>query len=116
MKTFGQIIKEARKSKDLTLEQVAKTCRTHKGYISGIENGVVRAPSPKIVPLLCKKLELDLERMAALAWWEKRPKSVTASAVLGLLEDVIVEQQQAEPKTPQDPPAAAPQLPAADGN
>ncbi len=97
MKTFGQRVQDARKAKGLTLEQLGKVIRSHKGYISGIENGKVRPPSPKMLPVLCKKLGLPVESMAALAYWEKRDKLVTASALLGVLEDVITAEQQKPP-------------------
>lgn len=89
MKTFGQRIKEARKEKGFTLDQVAKACRSHKGYISGIENAKTRPPSPKILVLLCKKLELDPEELAALAWWEKRPKGITVTSMSLLLAKFV---------------------------
>jgi transcriptional regulator with XRE-family HTH domain len=98
MKTFGQRIQEARKAKGLTLEQLAKVIKSHKGYISGIEHGKVNAPSPKMIPPMCRKLDLPLEEMAALAYWEKAPKDVTAGALLALLEDVITAEQLTEPK------------------
>jgi len=107
MKTFGERVREARKAKGYSLDQVSKAMRSHKGYICGIETGGTSAPSPKMLPALCRKLELSLEEMAALAYWEKRPKLVTAGALLKLLEEVITDQQMTEPKKSQEPPAAA---------
>jgi transcriptional regulator with XRE-family HTH domain len=86
MKRFGEVIKDARLAKRLTLEAVAKAIRSHKGYISGIEHGQVNPPSPKIVAKLCAKLELPFEEMLALGWWEKRPKGLTLEAALLLLQ------------------------------
>lgn len=73
MQTFGQVLKDKRKAKGRTLDQVARACDTHKGYISGIENGKVNAPAWKVIRRLCRYLELDFQRMVAAAWWEKRP-------------------------------------------
>ena len=97
MKTFGQRIQEARKAKGFTLDQVAKAIKSHKGYVSGIEHGKVNAPSPKMIPPLCRKLGLPVEEMSALAWYEKRPKGVSAGAVLKLAEAEIVDAQLTPP-------------------
>jgi transcriptional regulator with XRE-family HTH domain len=108
MLTFGQRIKEARKLKGWTLEKTAKAVRSHKGYISGIENGKVKAPSPKIIPLLCSKLELPLTEMMALAWWEKRPKAVTTIAAHELLSKIREEEAKAKSDESQVLPPALP--------
>lgn len=89
MKSFGEVIKEARKAKGLTLAKVAHGCRSHKGYICGIESGAVNAPSPRIIPDLCRVLDLPVGRMLTLAWWEKRPKEVTREEALELLREAV---------------------------
>lgn len=108
MKTFGQRVHAARKAKGLTLEALARAIRSHKGYISGIESGKVSAPSPKIIPLLCRRLELDPGDMAALAWWEKRPRGVTLDAAARLVDDLLAEsiKSVAAPGAPAIPAAA----------
>lgn len=102
MKTFGETIRAARRVKAFTLERVAKACHTHKGYISGIENAKVNAPSPKVVARLCRLLDLDERRMLVLGWWEKRPKGVDLETAMR----VLFEMRQDEA-----PPAAAPAQP-----
>ena len=49
MSRFGERVKKLRKDKNLTVEKVAKAIGSHKGYVSGIENGKVKPPSPKLV-------------------------------------------------------------------
>lgn len=97
MKTFGERIRTARLAKGLTLEALAKVIKSHKGYVSGIENGKVNAPSHKLIPALCRRLGLPVEEMAALAWWEKRSRGVTLEASFRLLEGLISESLQPTP-------------------
>jgi transcriptional regulator with XRE-family HTH domain len=49
MNTFGQVVKALRKEAGQTLEALAKKIGSHKGYISGIENGKVNPPAVKVV-------------------------------------------------------------------
>ena len=71
MVSFGKRIKAACKTKGATLDAVAKVCRSHKGYISGIENGKVNAPSIRMVKRLCAFLDMDYFRMALVMTIEK---------------------------------------------
>lgn len=73
MKSYGSIIHSARRKKGWTLDQVASKIGSHKGYISGIENGKVRPPSPKISGKLAKVLGLDAKDLLRRAWAEKAP-------------------------------------------
>ena len=76
MKTYGEIIRRARKKRELTMEQVAKEILSFKGYISGIESGKTPPPSAAITVKLCKFLNLNEEDMILLAHCEKTPKRV----------------------------------------
>lgn len=100
MKTFGELIREARKRKGWSFKELADKTSTYKSYLCGIEKGALNPPSPKMVRVLCRKLDLPIGPMLTLAHWEKRPKGVTAAELLKLLEGVITEQQQKEPETP----------------
>jgi transcriptional regulator with XRE-family HTH domain len=88
IETFGAIIRKARRDRERTLEQVAKAIQSHKGYVSGIENGKVRPPSQRITRKLCRYLGLDYQEMLALAWWEKRPKDLGILPAMRLLERI----------------------------
>jgi len=92
MLKFGQRVHQARVEKRLTLDAVAKAIRSHKGYVSGIENDKVNPPSPKVVARICAKLELPFEEMLALGFWEKRPKGVTTQVMFDLLAKLRQEQ------------------------
>src|SRR6266850_1221443 len=48
-RSFGARVRFLRSAKGLTLEQVARTLGTQKGYVSGIETGHVRPPSPRFI-------------------------------------------------------------------
>ena len=82
MQTFGGIIKEARKRSGFTLDQVAKSVSTHKGYVSGVENHKVDPPAANLTRRLARKLGLDPEEMVALGWFEKRPQGVTMDSLI----------------------------------
>lgn len=66
MKRFGEVVREARRSRGLTLEAVARVIRSHKGYVSGIEGMKVNPPRPAITRRLARALDLDPERLLAL--------------------------------------------------
>ena len=78
---YGQIVHESRKALGLSLERVAKAVGSHKGYLSGIENGKVRPPSARVSRKLCQVLRLDVKCMLMRAWAEKAPQDVREDAM-----------------------------------
>jgi len=76
VESFGSIIRRHRTEQGVTLETVAKKCGTHKGYVSGIENGRVNPPGAKVTKKLCAALDLRVNQMIALGWIEKAPKEI----------------------------------------
>ena len=74
--TYGAIIQACRKSRGMTLQEVAKRIESHKGYVSGIENGMVNPPSPTITCKLATMFGLDQEDLLEVAWAEKAPKRI----------------------------------------
>lgn len=89
MKKFGEIIRDARKAKGLSLSATAGQCNTFKGYICGIEKGHVAPPSPKLTRRICKVLSLDYERLVAIGWLEKRPEGVSLYRALEVIKEAI---------------------------
>lgn len=73
MSNFGDLVKKLRKEKGITLEAVAKKIGSHKGYVSGIENGKVNPPSVKIVRKFAKLFGQDERALVCLAWVDKAP-------------------------------------------
>lgn len=82
MKTYSQEVKSGIRQKGLTLEAVAKKCRSHKGYISGIVNRKVNPPAEDMTRRLAKVLDLNVDRMLALAVIEKHTTFGRASRAL----------------------------------
>lgn len=59
MRTFGQIIKEARKTKQITQRDLAKQIDVDFTYISKIENGALEPPSEEVISKMAKVLGID---------------------------------------------------------
>lgn len=57
---FGELIREARRSRMWTGQELAKRAGVRTGYISGLEHGKVRPPKDWLVLALAKQLKLDL--------------------------------------------------------
>lgn len=79
--TFGQRIQRARHHRGLTLEGLASRVGSHKGYMSGIENGTCRPPAPGLTGRLARVLGLDLELLLVEGWAEKAPKRVRSQVM-----------------------------------
>lgn len=109
MKSYGSLIHQARLAKGWTLEQVASKVGSHKGYISGIENGKVRPPSPRISGKLAKILGLDAKDLLRRAWVEKAPKPIREEVSKLLFPDETSPPAANEPASgtavPAEPPA-----------
>lgn len=73
---FGQAVRKYRQDKGETLEKVAKACGTHKGYISGIENGTVNPPSVKVIQKFAKHFKADAKVLVKMAWADKAPEII----------------------------------------
>jgi len=77
---FGDLVKKLRKEHGLTLETVAKKIRSHKGYVSGIENDTVNPPSVKFIKKFAKLFGQDARALARLAWVDKAPEILREDA------------------------------------
>lgn len=76
MKRFTTILKRARLARGWTLEDVARRTGSHKGYISGIENGRVAPPGARLLLKLADGYGLDGTELLLMALVEKAPKPV----------------------------------------
>jgi len=74
--TFGEIVKEARHARGITLERMAKRIGTGKPYLRMIERGKANPPSPRFVKKIATTLGLDLLTLLALAHAQKAPMPV----------------------------------------
>jgi transcriptional regulator with XRE-family HTH domain len=77
---FGDLVKRLRKEKGLTLEAVAKKIGSHKGYVSGIENGKVNPPSVKIIRKFARLFAQDERTLVRIAWVDKAPPIIRDEA------------------------------------
>ena len=89
--TYGKIVQACRKARGLTLEQVAKRIESHKGYVSGIENGKVNPPAPTITCRLAGMFGLDPEDLLELAWAEKAPKRIKERALRRISDNKLLQ-------------------------
>lgn len=62
MKSFGQIIRELRKAKELSLRELAKTIGVSAPFLSDVELGR-RFPSEKVLSSLAQALNMPLEEL-----------------------------------------------------
>src|SRR5262245_13708816 len=86
MSRFGDLVKRLRKDRSMTLEQVARKIQSHKGYVSGIENGKVNPPSVKFIRKFARIFQYDEQQMVRMAYVDKAPKIIKDEAVV-LLEN-----------------------------
>ena len=86
---FADVVKAARGRAGLSLAEAAAKLGTFKSYVSGIETGKLRPPSPRFVGKYAKLYGLPLNELLVLAWSAKAPKPVRAiveTLVLGWIE------------------------------
>jgi DNA-binding XRE family transcriptional regulator len=81
LQSFGSRVKELRKARGMTLEKVARAVGTHKGYVSGIELGRVRPPSPRFVTRFARAFSVDEKELHRLAWVEKAPPQINGELI-----------------------------------
>jgi transcriptional regulator with XRE-family HTH domain len=77
---FGDLVKRLRKEKGMTLEAVARKIGSHKGYVSGIENGKVNPPSVKIIRKFARLFAQDERTLVRIAWVDKAPAIIREEA------------------------------------
>ena len=65
-RTFGDLIREARVARDLSLRELARQLNIAPSYLSDIENGR-RIPSEEVTRALCQVLELNFDELMAVA-------------------------------------------------
>ncbi len=76
MMSFGECLRSLRRACGLSLGQLGRKIHRGKGYLSGIENGKVNPPSPKVIRKLAEALGHDVKELLTLAYVEKAPKEI----------------------------------------
>jgi transcriptional regulator with XRE-family HTH domain len=84
MSNFGDLVKRLRKERAMTLDQVARKIGSHKGYVSGIENGKVNPPSVKFIRKFARLFSHDEKEMVRIAWLDKAPKLIKDEISVGV--------------------------------
>lgn len=82
MSRFGDLVKRLRKERSMTLEQVARKIQSHKGYVSGIENGKVNPPSVKFIRKFARIFGYDERLMVRMSYVDKAPKLIKDEATV----------------------------------
>jgi transcriptional regulator with XRE-family HTH domain len=82
MSRFGDLVKQLRKERSMTLEQVARKIQSHKGYVSGIENGKVNPPSVKFIRKFARIFGYDEKQMVRMSYVDKAPKLIKDEATV----------------------------------
>ena len=67
MTEFSKTIKNSRKEKGLTLEELASKLGVDRSYLSKLENDRVPPPSRDLLEKMSKALSLDFEQLSLLA-------------------------------------------------
>lgn len=81
---FGGWVKQLRIAKGMTLEQVARALGTHRAYISTIENGRARPPSPRFIAKLARLYTVDGKELLRVAYAEKAPPLIRQEVIRAL--------------------------------
>jgi transcriptional regulator with XRE-family HTH domain len=68
----------------MVLEEVARRVGTNKGYLSGIETGKVRPPSPRFVTRFARVFSANERELQRLAWVEKAPPQIRKELIRAL--------------------------------
>ena len=88
MSYFGVLVRKLRKERNMTLEAVARKIGSHKGYVSGIENGKVNPPSVKFIKKFARIFSWDEKQMTIMAYVDKAPKLAREAAEMLLSPEI----------------------------
>src|SRR5205085_11108705 len=98
---FGQYLRELRRVRRLTLREVEEQSGVSNSYLSQVEHGRIRQPSPHVLQKLAVAYDVPYERLMARAGYI-RPSAGSAAA--GQIHEPPVPYLAAA--TPAGPPAA----------
>jgi len=68
--TLGEYIREARENRNISARRLSAELHMHQSYISRVEAGVFRQPSPEKLQRIAEYLELDYDDLCALAGYQ----------------------------------------------
>ena len=79
MKTFGEYVREKRKTAKLTAGAVARRLGLNMQYLCKIEADKTPPPSPRVIARLARILKADAEVLLLMAYARKAPKPISAT-------------------------------------
>lgn len=85
-KRFGALVLEAREARGMSQDRVGRLIDSSKSYVSSIESGAVRPPSPRMTRRICRVLGLDYQEMLAIGWLEKRPRDLSIDVAMQTMQ------------------------------
>lgn len=98
---FGELLRQVRKERRITLEELGKQLKISYGYIGQIERGV-KQPEPLVRETIERWIETGTaDKVFAVTQIyepEKKPSSPIVSAILGIVEAMSPEDQANELK------------------
>lgn len=68
--TLGETIRQAREQRNISLRKLAEQLHMHQSYISRVEQGIFRQPSPEKLQRIAEYLDLDYNDLCALAGYQ----------------------------------------------
>lgn len=96
--TLGQLLKQCRESKGWTLRHVEETSKNEitNGYLSQLENGEVKNPSPHKLHLLAGIYNASYSRFLELAGYTVPDQKKRTSGIAFSLSDDLTPEEDAE--------------------
>lgn len=68
--TLGEYIRQAREKRDISARRLSEELHMHHSYISRVEAGKFKQPSPEKLQRIAEHLELDYDGLCALAGYQ----------------------------------------------
>lgn len=68
--TLGEVIRQAREQRNISVRRLSAELHMHQSYISRVEAGVFKQPSPEKIQRIAEHLELDYNDLCALAGYQ----------------------------------------------
>jgi transcriptional regulator with XRE-family HTH domain len=90
-KLFGTMLRQARRTRGLTLQEVASKTGSSKGYFSGVENGKINPPTYALVEKIARLLGIPESDLCLFAFAVKAPKQIqNAPEFIAFKDQVLV--------------------------
>lgn len=68
--SLGEVIRQARERRNISVRRLSAELHMHQSYISRVEAGVFKQPSPEKLQRIAEHLDLDYNDLCALAGYQ----------------------------------------------